>query len=88
MEQITRAYGLPKETVAIKMMLYKNIKGMVHPPDGDTGLFAIVTGVLEGDTVAPYLFIIFLDYIQRTSIEQRKANDIILKKGLKQTISR
>ena len=44
-------------------MLYKNIKTMVHSPNGDIDLFDIVTGVLQGDTLAPYLFIICLDYV-------------------------
>ena len=35
MEQILLAYGLPKETVAAVMMLYRNTKVKVHSPDGD-----------------------------------------------------
>ena len=30
MEQILQAYGLAKETVTFIMMIYKNIKAMVH----------------------------------------------------------
>ena len=63
MEQILLAYGLPKETVAAMMMLYKNMKVKVCSPDGDTDFFDIVAGVLQGDTVALYLFIICLDYV-------------------------
>ena len=40
------------------MILYKNTKAMVHSPDGDTTYFDIVAGVLQGDTLIPYLFII------------------------------
>ena len=43
------------------MMLYKNTKVKVCSPDGDTDYFDIVAGVLQGDTLAPYLFIICLD---------------------------
>ena len=43
------------------MMLYKNTKVNVHTPDGDTDYFDIVAGVLQGDTLAPFLFIICLD---------------------------
>ena len=60
MEQILLAYGLPKETAAAIIMLYKNIKVKVHSLDGDTDYFNIVAGVLQGDTLAPYLFIICL----------------------------
>ena len=57
--------GLPKETVAAIMMLYRNMKVKVCSPDGDTDNFDIVTGVLQGDTLAPYLFVICLDYLLR-----------------------
>ena len=55
MEQIFLAYGLPKETVTAIIMLYKNTKVKDHSPDGDIDYFNIVTGVLQGDTLAPYL---------------------------------
>ena len=42
---------------------------MVHSPDSDTGFFDIVAGVLQGDTLAPFLFIIYLDYRQWMSID-------------------
>ena len=69
MEQILLAYGLPKETVAAIMILYRNTKVKVSSPDGDTEYFDIVAGVLQGDTLAPYLFIMRLDYVLRTSID-------------------
>ena len=68
MEQILLAYGIPKETVAAITILYRNTKVKVRSPDGDTEYFDIVAGVLQGDTLAPYLFIICLDYVLRTSI--------------------
>ena len=57
MVQILLAYGLPKEIVVAIMMLYRNIKVEVHSLDGDTDYFNIVAGVLQGDTLATYLFI-------------------------------
>ena len=56
MEQILLAYGLPKETVAAIMMLYKNQKVKVCSPDGDTNYFDIVVDVLQIDTLVQYLF--------------------------------
>ena len=64
----------PKETAAAIMMLYKNTKVKVRSPDGGTDYFDIVAGVLQGDTLAPYLFIICLDYMFRTSIDLMKEN--------------
>ena len=80
MEQILLAYGLPKETVAAIMILYRNIKVKVCSPDGDTEYFDIVAGVLQGDTLGPYLFIICLDYVLRTSIDKIRENGFELTK--------
>ncbi len=57
--------GVHKETVAAIAILYRNTKVKVRSPDGDTEYFDIVAGVLQGDLLAPYLFIICLDYILR-----------------------
>ena len=80
MEQILLAYGLPKETIAAIMMLYKNTKVKVRSLNGDTDYFDIVAGVLQGDTLAPYLFIICLDYMLRTSVDKMKDNGFKLAK--------
>ena len=80
MEQILLAYDIPKETVAAITILYRNTKVKVRSPDGDTEYFDIVAGVLQGDTLAPYLFIICLDYVLRTSIEKIRENGFELTK--------
>ena len=49
MEQILLGYGLPKETVAAIMMLYKNTKVEVRSPDGDADYFDMAAGLLQGD---------------------------------------
>ena len=82
MEQILLAFGLLKETVAAIMMLYRNTKVKVRSPDGDTDYFDIVVGVLQEDILAPYLFIICLDYMLRTSIDK------IIENGFKLTKER
>ena len=80
MEQILQAYGLPIETVAAIMILDRNTKVKVRSPDGDTEYFDFVAGVLQGDTLAPYLFIICLDYVLRTSIDKIRENGFELTK--------
>ena len=80
MEQILLAYGLLKETVAAIMILYRNTKIKVRSLDGDTDYFDIVAGVLQGDTLAPYLSIVCLDYVIRTSIDKMKENSFKLTK--------
>ena len=57
------------------MIFYKNTRVNVRSPDGDTDYFDIVAGVLQGDTLAPYLFIICLDNVLRTSIDKFKENN-------------
>ena len=80
MEQILLAYGLPKETVAAITIIYRNTKVKVRSPDGDTEYFDIVAGVIQGDTLAPYLFIFCLDYVLRTSIDKVRENGFELTK--------
>ena len=80
MEKILLAYSLPKETVAAITILYRNTKVKVHSPDGDTEYFNIVAGVLQGDILAPYLFIICLDYVLRTLIKIRENSFDLTKK--------
>ena len=74
MEQILLAYGLTKETVATITILYRNTKVKVRSPDWDTEYFDIVAGVLQRDILAPYLYIICLDYVLRTSIDKIREN--------------
>ena len=66
MEQLPLTYGFPKETVRTLMLLYKNTKAMVCSPDDDTDLFDNVAEVLQADTLAPYLFIFYLDCVIQT----------------------
>ena len=47
----------------------------------DTNFFDVVAGVLQGDTLALYLFITFLDYVYWTSIDVIKENGFTLKKA-------
>ena len=72
MKEILLNYSIPEETVCAIMMLYKNTHSMVFSPDGDTSYFEIITGVLQGDTLAPFLFIICLDYILKTSLDNNR----------------
>ena len=51
-------------------MLYRNTKKSALRMETD--YFEILTGVLQGDTLAPYLFIIYLDYVFRKSIYKMK----------------
>ena len=62
------------------MMLFKNTKVKVRSSDGDTHYFNMVAGVVQGDTLAPYLFIMCLEYVLRMSIDKMKNNSFKLAK--------
>ena len=44
-------------------MFYDSSKSRVQTSDGLTDFFNMLIGFLQGDSVAPFLFIIVLDYI-------------------------
>ena len=81
MAEILKSYGIPNKIINAIMILYSNNKPMVRSPDGDTELFEINSGVLQGDTLAPLLFIITLDYVLRTSIDLHKDLGLTLQKS-------
>ena len=86
MEHISQAYDLKATVVALKM-LDKNTKAMVSSPNDDMNFCDIIVGVLQGDILAPYLFILSLDYILWTSIDVIKLNGFSFKKDKMQMLS-
>ena len=70
MLNIFRAYDIPGRIVEGIGALYSDRTASVRTPDGDTDFFNVLVGVLQGDTLAPYLFIIVLDYVLRTSLDE------------------
>ena len=61
----------PQKKITANTMLCKNTKAMVPLPNVDSDLFDIVAGILKGDTLASYLLMIYLDSVQRTSIDEK-----------------
>ncbi|CAH1266644.1 Hypp3470 [Branchiostoma lanceolatum] len=72
MLRILKVYGIPERIVSAIGSLYEGTRAKVITPDGDTRPFEIQAGVLQGDTLAPYLFVIVLDYTLRVAIEGRE----------------
>ena len=68
--KILEAYGIPPEIVEAIRIMYTNTSATVITPEGLTDFFTINTGVLQGDPLAPFLFIICLDFALRKAIEQ------------------
>ena len=70
MKEILSVYGITKETVDAIMILYHDTSSMVRSPGGDTDFFDNSAGVLQGDKLAPCIFIICLDYVLRKALDK------------------
>ena len=72
MFKILAAYYIPERITNTIMLMYTNIKAKVVSPDGDTDYFQIFSGVMQGDTLAPYLFVIVLAYAMRQATQGKE----------------
>ena len=72
MMQILKAYGIPNELVNAIEKLYEGTRAKVLSPNSETQYFEILGSVLPGDTLAPYLFTIVIDYIMRMAIDGKE----------------
>ena len=68
MFNILKAYGIPPHLVEAIRLSYSNLRAKIRSPDGETDYFKIHAGVMQGDTLAPFLFIIVLDFAMRKAI--------------------
>ena len=66
---ILRHYGVPEDIVKAIRLLYDGSKSAVYVDYGKlTNEFETVTGILQGDILAPFLFVIVIDYVLSQSI--------------------
>ena len=63
MFSVLRHYGIPQPVVDAIGALYKNSKSAVIVDGKISEPFNVTTGVLQGDVLAPFLFIILIDYL-------------------------
>ena len=68
MAELLNAYGIPDKIINSTMIAYKSTKSIVRIDDGDTEFINISSGVLQGDTIAPFLFIICLDCVLKKAL--------------------
>lgn len=66
---ILASYGIPQKLIDAIAVMYANTRAKVLSSDGETTIFNITAGVLQGDTLAPFLFIIIVDYVMRSTLE-------------------
>ena len=72
-EGILIAYDVPKEIVdAIRMSVYYGAQAAVKVNGDISNFFELGVGVLQGDTLAPFLFVIVLDWVMRNAIPDAK----------------
>ena len=50
----------------------RELHARVLAPDGETDFFNITTGVLQGDKLALFLFLIVLNYAVRTALKRKE----------------
>ena len=72
MFKILHAYGIPEQLINAIKDIYSNTQAKALSPDGKTKPFEVTKGVLQGDTLAPYLFIIVLDYALWKAMQSRE----------------
>ena len=72
MLRILKAYGLPPNILRAIEAMYTNTRAKIISPDGETDMFEITGGVLQGDTLAPFLFVIVLDYALRKALDGKE----------------
>ena len=76
MMRILKAYGIPSNLLRAIERMYSNTNARIVTPDGETEKFEITAGVLQGDTLAPFLFIIVLDYAMRKALGNGKEEEL------------
>ena len=69
MAQALTAYGIPPYLIRAALSLYSNPTARVMSTEGLSDQFNLDHGVLQGDTLAPFLFIIVLDYALRRALD-------------------
>ena len=79
MFEILPLYGISPPIVNAIKALYINTTASIITPDGETDFFKIIAGVLQGDTLAPFLFIIVLDYVLRLSLDTMNEKGVEIK---------
>ena len=70
MFKILQLYGIPSKIIEAIRALYINTTATIISPDGETDAFEVMAGVLQGDTLAPFLFLVVLDNVLRISLDK------------------
>ena len=77
---VLSAYNVPPRLTQAITAMYDNTSASVLTADGETGVFNTSSGVLQGDTLAPFLFILLLDWVLRVAIPDDSNGFLITRK--------
>jgi hypothetical protein len=72
LRQIISFYGVPSQLANAVNALYSGTSAVVRTPDGISDSFPTTSGILQGDTLAPFLFVLAADYVLRHAILPHK----------------
>ena len=64
-------HGVPQLLVQAVMDFYNRSSAFVQTPDGPSPEFPTTSGVLQGDTLSPFLFVVVMDFVIRRALEER-----------------
>ena len=67
---VLRHYGIPEAVVNAISVHYKKPKSAVMVDGGLSDPFDVTTGVLQGDVLAPFLFVVLVDYLLKKATSQ------------------
>ena len=66
---ILRHYGIPEQILSAIRVLYDDSKSREYVESEFSEAFKITTGLLQGDVLAPFFFIIEINYVSKQSEE-------------------
>ena len=84
MEAILYAYHVPSDLVRAVMSAYHGVPAVILNTDGEVTNEAksnLSVGVLQGDTLAPFLFILVMDFVLRKAVVESLGVQITKKSG-------
>ena len=67
---VLRHYGIPEAVVNAISVLCKNSKSAVMVDGNLSDPFDVTTGVLQGDVLAAFLFVVLVDYLLKKATSQ------------------
>ena len=70
--KILKIYDVPPQLLKVKGKLYENTRARIALRDGEIEYFELTTGVLQNDTLAPYLFTIVLGRVLHQRYNERR----------------